>query len=239
MAVMWQKNWLIAGVLLLSLVANLFLAGLLLGLSWQPETTASEKVMAEELEKGEPLSRMLPKVLLEMPETHERVKTIMQRNMPLVKDQVRYLWEARQQVRQEMQQDVIDEQALRRAFSHLRLAEAALKETVHPTFIEVILVLTPTERHQLTQQRLQGQQQKVAAQLFALPPEVRAQRILQRRDDNQDGLVSESEFLLHAPPWQQSDAAQRFQNLDLDGNGVLTVEELRQDVEARAERLSD
>ncbi|EIJ42901.1 putative integral membrane protein [Beggiatoa alba B18LD] len=196
------------------LVLNLFLLGLLIGM-YQHTPRKPPDIELELLADAK-----FPPILRDIPTSaFERVQPIVEKYKPTVQEQLQQLAKARRGVHQQLIAETIDHDALNNAFKQMRDVDEALKKILHQGFIEILDKLTFEER-QVLAKRLE----KPARRLERL--EKRIADYLRERDSNNDGDITQTEFIEGLPPRRQTIAIERFKRLDKDNDGILSQSEL-------------
>lgn len=216
MAVIMRNPFIFGIIFIVSLAINLFLGGIAIG--WY---------MQKVHDRGPPFSQEWtnPRAILQaLPEAREHIQPILRRNAAIVHPKIQESQRAKREVRKQIQADKVDVAALTQAFTRLRQTEFDAKTAIHQVFIEVISTLTPDERRQL-ERRLPHQEGPPGRDGCRRdePPPPPPPDVLEERDTNKDGKLSYEEFVTNVP---ESRAAQHFKQLDVNGDGIVTADEL-------------
>jgi len=216
------RNPLIFGItLLISLAVNLFLGGILMGWYLHGGNDSAHPFP--------PKWDHPPAILQALPEAADRIEPILQRNAPQIHPKIKQLQQIKREVRHQIAAETLDTIALENAFAQMRQAELETKTAIHRVFVEVINSLTPEERQRL-EQRLPRHEGPGGGRGYPFPleppPFLNADKLLEKRDQNQDHKLSREEFLAPLPEQRRSRAEHHFQKLDIDQDGFLTESEL-------------
>lgn len=149
-----NKTWLIAGALLLSLAANAFFAGLLIGRPTAHSASsmhAQGKGRSSEQGAGQHLQRLMAQVR-QLPSEQRRTVAAQVRSYA---PQLRELGKANQQAKQAVQQQLLAPQLnrteLEQALAHQRQLQEQIQTLSQRMLVEVAEQLPPQQRAQLWQ----------------------------------------------------------------------------------------
>lgn len=131
-----KKNFWIYTVLFLSIVGNVFMAGILAGRYGMPPVAQRMERAAEAVKSF----RSLP------PETRDKVKTVLKKELPQVREMLGDIREKRGNVRSVLEQKDYDKSALQKAFDELYQSVDALQLHGQKIVVDMAESLTPEER---------------------------------------------------------------------------------------------
>ncbi len=206
-----SSNWL-TGLLLGSVVLNLFLGGWLIGFYWRGEPDALAQVSSNSLPR-QPL-QSLHWLQQALPDSQKRVQPVFAQQIQGIKPDLKQFHHLQQAIRQELSTEKLDVQVLSQRLAASRQAQHKIQGRMHEALLEAISHLSVQERQKLA---------RAPNILGSRKP--RRGRHLQQADKDGDGMLSRTEFIQFHPDSQQAKAEQRFLQLDKDEDGQLTPQE--------------
>jgi len=209
---MRQHPRIFAGLLIGSLIINVFLSGLLIGFYWRNDSNVHLTHTETELTPSRPL-RSMQWVQEALPENQAKIESVFVRHLQAVKPDLYRLNRLHKDIRHDLSAENLDVNSLSQRLKASRQTQTEIQGRIHKALLEAISQLSMEERQSLARNRGLGLGQ------------LQRSRIIPSRDKDGDGKISRAEFLQAVPEQRREKAAYRFEQLDTNQDNVLTQQE--------------